>query len=253
MLDDVKKRFRSTVTRPLGPRASIATIVLTEAKWPPKRVPVAQTLRAARNRERGELRALIAQRRKSSNAAVDAGESPEGSPDGDGSDPVREWSTPSGWAAGSPVPRPRQPDARIAASEPPPRRRFRSPNGVVPSKGALAAGDKVRSPGGGSVDAPHRPRGSRNKDGEENHKAAAKGKAASSSSKVARFVMSVFCLALQLLAVSALLLLTRHILPGWHMMHANDLYTWRCGRCYRLGGGRLPPPSRRNRGFNWSQ
>ncbi|CAN0077344.1 unnamed protein product, partial [Laminaria digitata] len=76
----------------------------------------------------------------------------------------------------------------VAASEPPPRRRFRSPNGVAPSKGALAAGDKGRSPGGGgSVDAPHRPRGPKNNEGGENNKAAAKRQtASSSSSKVTR-------------------------------------------------------------------
>lgn len=215
----------------------------------------AQNLRAARNRERGELRALIAQRRKASNAAVDAGASPEGSPDGAGSDQVREWSTSSGWAAGSPVPRPRQPDARVAASEPPPRRCFRSPNGFAPSKGALAAGDKGRSPGGGgSVDAPHRPRGPKNNEEGENNKAAAKRQtASSSSSKVARFVMPVFWLWSFWPQVGCFYSLAFHILPGWHIIYANSLYTWLCGRCNRLGDGRLPPPARRNRGLDWSQ
>lgn len=182
------------VTRPLDLRASMATVVKLKSVGFPNLSPVSQNLRAARNRERGELRALIAQGRKASNASGVEG-SPEGSPDGgDGSDQVREWSTPSGWAAGSPLPRPRQPDARVAASEPPPRRRFRSQSGNVPRKGALA--DKGRSPGGGSVDAPHRPQWPRNNREEGHHKATAKKQAASSSSssEVARFVMLVFFL-----------------------------------------------------------
>lgn len=207
------KTIPQHATRPLDRRASSCDC-LTEAKWPPEHVPVAQTLRAARDRERGELRALIAQRRKASNAAAETGGPPEGSPDGDGSDQVREWSTPSGWAAGSPVPRPRQPDARVAASEPPPRRRFRSPNGIVPSKGLLAAGDKGRSPGGSSVDAPHRPRGSRNDGGGENGKAVAKRQAASSSSKIARFVMPVFWLCSFWQHVRCFYALDFQILPG---------------------------------------
>lgn len=115
-----------------------------------------QALRAARDRERAELRALIARRRRGRALRGDDAEARSK----DGGDNERqdkhpeeqkaqpqEWNAPSGWAAAvSPSPRNVMVRARrkLTTSEPPPTTRLGSPNsnraGVVGGVGRLGVG-----------------------------------------------------------------------------------------------------------------
>lgn len=150
-----------------------------------KTTPLAQILRDARDRERANLRALIAQKRKASFAkggAAAASGGDEATPD----DEVQEWkwSTPDGWAAASPAPpRPKHSDTKVAASEPPRRRQLDTPHGVVPDNRGFIGGVGMRFPAGSSVDAPRRRRRPRSNNEEDTHQAteATEGKGPSPS------------------------------------------------------------------------
>lgn len=121
-----------------------------------------QALRAVRDRDRADLRALIAQKRKQASssstdsASAGAGNNEARRQDAPGARPTeaREWNTPSGWATGSPaLPRPSEPEAKVVASDPPPRQRGRrlSHKGDKKGEAALkAAVGAVERPGAAS-------------------------------------------------------------------------------------------------------
>lgn len=150
-----------------------------------------QALRANRDRERTNLRAMIAQKRKTSGGkdgiASGTGISGEVSEDTPRKlDGVREWGSPSGWVARSPV-EPKRRSPKAAASEPPPRpRRFRSPNIVSPRQRVPVGGIKVRLSGSASAGTFRRRRRPRSNN-ENAPNAAEPERQGSPSSKVARY------------------------------------------------------------------